>query len=159
MGTPINADYLLRMAERIEHNGVDFYRMAASYVQDIAVSQLLLQLATMEARHERLFADMRSRLAAGQRSLELDPQSETSAYLTSLLEGKFFDIRIQPSDYLRPNDSLRDVLLTAIGLEKQTVAFYEAVKPVMSEQDRPVVGTVLREEMDHISRLTKALES
>ena len=81
MDTRINADYLLQMAERIERNGTDFYRMAASYVRNASAAQLLLQLAGMEAQHERIFAQMRRRLAAQQTSPELDPESETSTYL------------------------------------------------------------------------------
>jgi rubrerythrin len=155
--TRINADYLLQMAERIERNGTDFYRMAATYVRDARTSQLLLQLAGMEAQHEHIFAEMRRRLAAQHSSLELDPESETSMYLKGLLAGRFFDIHTRPADFLRSNDSPREVLLTAIGLEKETVVFYEGVKRVMCEDDKPVMETVLREEMGHISQLARAL--
>jgi rubrerythrin len=158
MDATINADYLLRMAERVERNGADFYQMAATYVQETAAAQLLLQLAAMEARHEQIFAAMRSRLEDGQQNLELDPRSETAMYLKGLLAGKFFDIRTGPGDYLRGSDSVRDILLTAIGLEKETIAFYEGVKRVLRPEDAPAVEAVLREEMRHVSQLAGALE-
>jgi rubrerythrin len=157
MDTPINADYVLQMAERIERNGADFYRMAAAHVRKAETAQLLLQLAGMEAQHEQTFAQMRHRLAAQQGSLELDPESETSRYLKGLLAGKFFDVRTGPADYLRDGDSPQKVLLTAIGLEKETIVFYEGVKRVVRDEDKPVVETVLREEMGHLSQLLGVL--
>ncbi len=112
MDAQINADYVLQMAERIERNGTDFYRMAATYVRGARTAQLLLQLAGMEAQHEQIFAEMRRRLAAQQGGLELDPESETLMYLKGLLAGRFFDIHTGPADFLRSNDSPREVLLS-----------------------------------------------
>ena len=157
MDTQINADYVLQMAERIEHNGADFYRMAAGYVRSTGTAQLLLQLAAAEAQHEQTFAAMRHRLAGQQGSPELDPKSDTWTYLKGLLGGKFFDVHTSPADLLRDKDSPQDILLTAIGLEKETVVFYEGVKSVVREEDRSVVEAVLREEMGHIAQLLRAL--
>jgi rubrerythrin len=157
VNTQINADYLLQMAERIEHNGADFYRMAAAYVRNDRTAQMLLRLADMEAHHEQIFAKMRQELAAQPNSPELDPKSETATYLKELLAGKFFDIRTTPADLLRAKDSPQDILLTAIGLEKETIIFYEGVKCVVRPQDQPAVEAVLREEMGHVTQLLQAL--
>ncbi|MFA6133839.1 MAG: ferritin family protein [Phycisphaerae bacterium] len=158
MDMQINPAYVLEMAERIERNGVDFYQIAARYVSDARSAQLLLQLAAMEGRHEEIFAEMRRRLGGGPESGEpLDPDSETALYLRGLLAGKFFDIRTTPADYLRPKDTASDILLTAIGLEKETLVFYEGVKQVVRPADRPVVERVLAEEMGHIAQLASVL--
>ena len=157
MNTQINADYLLQMAERIEHNGADFYRMAAAYVRDDRTAQLLLRLADIEANHERIFAKMRKELGPQTGGLELDPKSETAEYLRELLAGKFFDVRTTPADLLRAKDSPQDILLTAIGLEKETLIFYEGVKRVLRPQDQSAVEAVLREEMGHVTQLLQAV--
>jgi rubrerythrin len=136
---------------------MQFYQMAAVQVHNAGAGQMMLQLAAMEANHERIFADMRKRLAGRQKPLEIDQGSDTANYLRGLLAGKFFDIRTTPAQVFQCSDSVREILLTAIGLEKETLVFYEGVRRVVAEEDRPAVEAVLREEMKHISQLAGAL--
>ncbi len=159
MDAPITADYVLAMAERIEHNGQQFYLMAAERLEDPGRRQLLLELADMEARHRETFSEMRQRLAAGAAGeTEIDPDGDTAAYLRTLLDGTFFDVEVTPADYLRGDESRQAILQTAIGLEKETVVFYEGVRRVLSgKQDEAALEAILREEMGHISALAGAL--
>ena len=63
MSYDFNADEIFEMAEQIERNGEEFYRKMAESISDAQVSQLFLDLAAMEAEHEKVFASMRADLA------------------------------------------------------------------------------------------------
>ncbi len=56
MSYDFNANDILEMAERIEKNGAKFYRDAAGNVSDSSLKELLLDLASMEDNHEKMFA-------------------------------------------------------------------------------------------------------
>jgi len=154
----IDADYLLQMAERIEQNSRDFYALAAADASTSA-RQVLLQLAEIEAGHFDTFAAMRNRLPKrSEPTPPIDPHGETGAYIRALLAGTFFDPKTSPANYLRGNESRQEILLTAIGLEKETVLFYEAVKPFLAaEADEQVLEEVICEERRHISTLAGLL--
>jgi len=157
----IHADYLLQMAQRIEQNGRDFYVLAANAAAAAGARQVLLQLADMEADHIKTFTAMRLRLAGRpEPPPPIDPNGETAVYIRALLAGSFFDPQTRPGDYLRGKESRQDILLTAIGLEKETILFYEAVRPVLADrEDEEAMENIIREERRHISRLAGLLGS
>ena len=64
-----NAFEVFEIAEQIERNGVKFYRKAAESISDSKIKQTLLDLADMEAEHEKTFADMRKELSQSHRDL------------------------------------------------------------------------------------------
>jgi rubrerythrin len=122
LSTAIGIDYIFDMAERIERNGRDFYLTAARMATDASARDMLTNLGEMEARHESTFAAMRARVVGAGEVTSLDPQSDIVIYLKSLVRGRFFDISADPGSYFAGGESLKDILLTAIGLEKETIA-------------------------------------
>jgi rubrerythrin len=159
LSTAIGIDYIFDMAERIERNGRDFYLTAARIATDASARDMLTNLGEMEARHESTFAAMRARVVGAGEVTSLDPQSDIVIYLKSLVRGRFFDISADPGSYFAGGESLKDILLTAIGLEKETIAFYVGLKEVVpTEQDELIVENIIREEMGHISTLGRQLQ-
>ena len=158
MTAPITSDYLLRMAERVEQNGRDFYRLAADAVPDPTVGQVFAWLADMEDGHMKTFAAMRERLG-GQAGGPAEPDEQTADYVRALLRGKFFDADADPADWFAGGESPRDLILTAVGLEKETIAFYEALRRVLAgdEDATEALDGVLREEMRHVADLSARL--
>ena len=61
MGIEFNADEILETAERMERNGAEFYRLAAEGDIGSGSKQKLLELAEMEAAHEKAFAALRAK--------------------------------------------------------------------------------------------------
>ena len=157
--SPITADYLFQMAERIEQNGRQFYLLAAEVVPRDAVREMLLQLAGMEADHEKTFSAMRGRLSRQPEAAPpIDPAAETVGYIRALLAGKFFDPQVSPAAYLKGNESYQEVLLTAIGIQKETIVFYEGVRQaVAGSPDAEALEAIIREEMEHITKLAGAV--
>ena len=60
--------------------------------------------------------------------------------------------------YFTPDFSRQDVLLTAIGMEKQTILFYDALKGIVPDAaTRQALDDIIREERRHVSDLVRAL--
>jgi len=157
MTTAITGDYVLRMAEQIERNGAEFYGIAAVHAPEPA-RPVLLELATAEAQHQQQFHDIRSRLS-GKPAGAGEPDQEVTAYLQGLLAGKFFESTADPASYFDGSETYRDIVLTAIRLEKEIIAFYEGVKLVLGDKDsRSVVELIIRAEMGHITTLARQLD-
>ena len=151
----LNADEILKIAEQIERNGIVFYEKAAERFSGDE-GRTLLSLAKMERNHERAFASMRRGLADADEGLEaFDPEGEAEKYLAALADGKIFDLNADPVALLDQQDSIRGILELAIGLEKDSVIFYVAIKDSVPESlGKDEIEKIIKEEMDHIVLLS-----
>ena len=165
MTQPFNADEIFEIAEQIERNGAKFYRRAAEFVLGDKACELLGELAEMEDRHEKTFAAMRADLLKkhpGWSADLADPDGENEAtlYLRALAEGRVFDLRVDPSTLLSGEEALDSILKTAIGLEKDSIVFYVGIKDaVPADLGRDKVDEIIREEMTHITTLSRQLSA
>jgi rubrerythrin len=160
MSTAFNADEVLEIAEQIERNGMVFYEKAAERFRGDE-KRTLLRLAEMEVTHQRVFAAMRRELSAADPSLAVfDPEGEAASYLAAFAEGKIFDLKADPASLIGPKDTIRDILRTAIGLEKDSVVFYVAIKDAVPESlGKDGIERIIKEEMAHIVLLNGMLSS
>ncbi len=151
-----NADEIFEMAEQIERNGAKFYRKAAESIADDD-RDLLLRLAAMEDEHERTFAAMRGQLSEDEKTpITFDPDNEAALYLQAMADGKVF--KSDPSEALSGDESIQDILKTAIGLEKDSIVFYASMKDVVPKSaGKEKVDAIIKEEIGHIVDLTKQL--
>ncbi|UCG14053.1 MAG: ferritin family protein [Deltaproteobacteria bacterium] len=159
MGFQFNPDEVLEMAEQIERNGARFYIEATKAVKDRAVGKLLLELADWERKHERVFAAMRANLTEAERqAMVFDPDHETYLYLRAMADGHIFDVRMNSANLLTGEETAEEILLIAIGKEKDSIIFYLGLKELMSDRTgRHKVDEVIKEEMNHIAYLNKEL--
>jgi len=144
----------------VEVNGANFYRQAAKNAGE-EHRKMLLELAAMEDGHKKIFADMRAGLSADERSTTLfDPLEETAAYLKSIADGHVFDVKSDPSQKLTGSESIKDILETAIGMEKDSIVFYLGLKDVVPERlGKGRLDDIIKEEMSHIVLLSGKLSS
>jgi len=161
MPMTFNADEVFEMAEQMERNGAAFYRAAAGTAKDTASGERLLGFAAMEEEHERTFASIRAKLAgAGPSESTFDPDGEAAMYLQAMVAGKVFDWKSDVTELLEGTDSLADIYWIAIGLEKDSIAFYTGVKEMVPvHQGRDKIDIIIREEMGHINALTAVLDT
>ncbi len=153
-----NADEVLKIAEQIERNGIAFYETAAERFDGDA-KRTLLRLADMERTHEQLFATLRKELPE-QGYKAFDPEGESGRYLAAFADGQIFAPKADSSALLAPGKTERDILETAIGLEKDSVVFYVAIKDAVPEtlgEDK--IDWIIQEEMAHIVLLSKIRSS
>ena len=151
-------DEVFEMAEQIERNGAAFYRAAADKLPELR--NVLLDLATMEDEHETTFAAMRAELSGLQAQGLFDPDSEAQMYLRVLADGKVFDTKADPVEQLAGRQSPQDVLEMAIGLEKDSVAFYVGLKEAVSGQSgKDKIDDIIKQEIGHIATLKERLQN
>jgi len=152
MSAKFNAEEVLEMAAQIETKGAKFYRKAAKH--NVAGRELLLQIASQEEVHHKIFADMRNALAPGEKG-GYDPCGETDMYVKAMVDGFAFEVNKDPAEVLTGKESLSDILKMAIQMEKDSIVFYLGLKQMVP----PAFGAkkldaVIQEEMTHIAWLS-----
>jgi rubrerythrin len=157
-----NADEIFEMAEQIERNGAKFYRRAAEQIETPDSRKLLLELADMEDEHEKTFIKMRAEmLKQGQIATvdpAFDPDGEVGLYLQAMADGHIFDTRKDLAESLTGQETTEDILIMAIGREKDSVVFYTGMKDMVSEKlGKDKINGIIREEMGHVTSLSNEL--
>jgi rubrerythrin len=157
--TRFSADEIYEMAEQIERNGAAFYRKAAEGFEDAPTQGMLRELAAMEDRHEKTFREMRERLTKKDRAATVfDPDNQAVLYLQAMAGGYVFDTRVEPASVLTGTESLEKVLRYAIGLERDSIAFYVGLKQATPEQwGREKIDWIIGEEIGHVNTLSAKL--
>jgi rubrerythrin len=158
MVMPFNADEVFEMAEQIERNGGKFYRAAAKKFP--AMSKVLLSLAAMEDEHLETFENMREELSGTElEDTVFDPDGQAQMYLRVMADGHVFDVKADPAKQLGTRNTPEDVLKMAIGVERDSIAFYVGLKEAVSRKaGKDKVEDIIKEEMGHIVALNKILQ-
>lgn len=159
MGMPFNADEVFEMAEQIERNGGKFYRAAAKKFPE--VGELLTKLAEMEDLHEKTFATMRKELSGSEAEPPVfDPDDQAQMYLRVMADGHVFNVKADPVEQLGGKDTPEDVLKMAIGVEKDSIAFYAGLKRSVSQRaGKDKVEAIIKEEISHVAILSRELDA
>ena len=161
MSVNFNAKEVLQMAEQIERNGSRFYRRAAEGIRDESCRKILLTLAGMEDQHLQTFLGMEQQLTEKeQEPTVFDPEDEQQMYLKAFVDGVVFDTQADPAALLTGKESVDEVFARAIDMEKDSIAFYSGIEPLVGErQGRDRVRKIIGEEMGHVAILaSKRLE-
>ncbi len=157
--TKFSVDEIFEMAEEIERNGAAFYRKAALGFEDTSVTDMLARLAVMEDEHERTFKDLREKLTKKDRETTVfDPNNQAVLYLQAMADGYVFDTKIEPAEKLTGDEPLEDILRFAIGLERDSIAFYVGLKEATPAQwGRGKIDWIIGEEIAHVNTLSQRL--
>lgn len=157
MAVPFNADEVFTMAEEIERNGAKFYRGAAEKFPDLG--PVFEDLAGMEDNHLKVFRQMHSELSGKEsQPMTFDPDAEAEAYLQTMADGQVFDLRADPSEKLGDLEDAVDVLKMALGVERDSIAFYVGIKDgVSAKAGKDKVDAIIKEEIGHIAVLNEKL--
>jgi len=157
MNIPFNADEVFEMAQEIERNGAKFYRASAKKFPQL--SKMLLDLAAMEDEHEKTFKKMQSELSGPEVDPPVfDPDGEADMYLRVMADNHVFDLKTDPVEMMKKQKTLKDVLLMAVGMEKDSTAFYVGLRESVSQQaGKDKIDTIIKEEYSHIVTLSEKL--
>jgi rubrerythrin len=160
MATGFNADEVLEMAIHIEQNAAAFYRKAAGLQTDKKNGEFLEGLAAMEDRHQEIFTEMRNTLRQEDKGgTVFDPHGELALYLASMADSLGGEGSPSAADALTGNETLEDIIKTALGLEKDAILFYLGVKNMVPPKyGRDKVEEIIEEERRHVAQLTGVLK-
>ncbi len=161
MSISLNAIEIFEIAERIERNGVKFYKRAAERLSDQNVCQTLLNLAELEKEHEKSLANIRKQISSKEWDLiTFDPENEMALYLQTIADSHVFDLKKDLHEQLSKKETVEDILKFAIKSEKDSITFYLGLKnfvPTMAGKSK--IDEIIKEEMDHIVELNQRLEA
>ncbi len=150
---------IFAMAQKIERNGAHFYRKASELAALSEMRELLLELAAMEDEHEKTFAFMQKELTA-QQGREAPQDEEAVLYLRAWADGHVFDPKADPAQQLKGTEAKEEILRMAIGLEKDSIAFYVGIKEAIPQGwGRDKIDAIIKEEMGHIRILSQKMGS
>ena len=159
MSISFNADEILEIAQRIEQNGLNFYKAAANAVTDPKAQEMLSNLAEWEVGHEKLFRDMRFGLTEDQRRpMVFDPHNEMGLYLKATADQVVFTSKMDPAKMIGDEPSFKKILDAALEREKESVVFYAGMKrfvPASLGADK--IEAILQEEVSHVAMITQRL--
>ncbi|OHD67847.1 MAG: hypothetical protein A2W19_01505 [Spirochaetes bacterium RBG_16_49_21] len=153
MAFDFNVDNVFEIAEQIEENGASFYRKASEKISDGRFKKLLLDLASMEIDHRRIFSSMRKSLAEKEKGPTVfDPLDESALYLKALA-----DLRIFSGKQIE-TFSTESILLNAIIAEKDSIVFYVGMKDIVPDSlGKDKISFIIDEEKKHLQLLTQEL--
>jgi rubrerythrin len=155
----MNAGEVLQIAQQMERNGGVFYTQAADSAETEEAARMLRELAVMEQKHEKVFADMADALSAEERQAPLyDPYDEGMQYMQAVAGGYVFDLHADPVEWLEGGRSMTEIIRKAIQLEKDTIIYYLGVRDSVPERLGVArLDGIIREEMGHVTLLSGML--
>jgi rubrerythrin len=159
MGITFNADEIFEMAENIERDGAKFYRQAAKNAADEKTRKMLLDLAAMEDKHLATFQEMRKELSAREKEeMVFDPDNQAAMYLQTMASGHGWEGKKSLTENLTGNETLEDILKTAIKAENDSVVFYSGLKELVpAKAGKDKLEAIIKEELGHIAILNQQL--
>lgn len=155
MQIQLNVPDVYRAAVLLEKRAVTFYQEAAKRADRSAVS-LLQQLAEMEKGHVEHFERLLYALPklTGEHETAFMGKSPESMYLNAMADDRI----ITQATEIQPHDGIEEIYLKAMAIEKNAVAFYTAVKTIVSGQlPQNQMDAMISEEIAHFTMLNQAL--
>ena len=162
MDTKLSADEIFDKAEEIERQDARFYREAAQNASTRKVRQarqLLLDLATMEDGHLKIFENMRREFNNKENdSPILDPENIFYSYSQIVTESPKGEGAENSLERLTDNKTAEEVMLTAIERENRSILFYVGLQNLFHTQaDKDRLEAIIREEISHVVSLNLCL--
>ncbi len=152
------ANEIFEIAVQIERNGVRFYEHVARVAADPACRDLLAELAEMEREHQETFEQAQAAVTAGAEMFDAD--AEMMPYIRAMADGHVFDVGVDPVQILTGSETSEEILSIAIGLEKESIVYYAALKETVTEpRTLKKLQDIILEEMAHVAQLSGQRES
>jgi len=144
---------ILDVAVKIEKNGEAVYRRAAEKINNPDLVDLLEWMADEEHQHADWFAGLKKRAATPASNPFVAEMSQ--ALFADLLGDKNFSHK--EVDFSRI-DRIDDLFAVFIEFQKDTVIFYETLKPfVEDERTLEYLNKVIAEENNHIKQFRQKM--
>lgn len=152
MGLMFDPREVFQIAVRIEENGERFYREMAGRIDDEEVRSLFAFLADEEVRHQQFYQ------AVLEKAEPFEPEEnypgEYFDYLHSYASGVIFS----QDAFEKKLGEIRDAgaaLDFAIGVEWDSIHFYQEIKGLVPKARREQLDAIVAEERKHFVKLTK----
>jgi len=142
---------LIHFGMQIEERGFKFFQGMAAMVADQDVKKVFEQLSDEEEKHYNLFEKMMNEVNT------YDPpeyyMDEYEAYVWSLANNHVLTGKAGPEQYLEKVKTPMDAVDMAIGIEKDTLLFFIALKKIVYKEGQKVIDLLIDQENLHVKSL------
>ena len=145
---------ILDLAIRLEKNGESVYRNAVDKTAKPDLVSLLEWMADEEVKHAKWFSNLKHKLVSD----SVNPfMAEIGREIFGDMLGKK-SFSHQEVDFSKV-EHVNDLITIFIEFEKDTVLFYQTLKPFIEDKDTLIhLEKIIAEENNHIDMLHKFLE-
>jgi len=154
-----NAAEVFRVAVEIEENGRRFYEESRKKIEDAEIKELFYHLGQQEIDHKRKFEALLAQLPPESKVPTVwDPHNEIDQYIRMMAADHVFVSSAEVENCVRRLRDAAEALKLAIGFEKDSIIFFLSFEEAMSgEKDRQLIRSLVKEEQEHLRRLTLEL--
>jgi rubrerythrin len=144
-----SANEILDMAIKIEKNGEAVYRNAIEKVSKPELVLLLERMADEEAKHADWFSNLKLNIREKRANPFMEEMSRE--LFDDILGDKNFSLKDIDFSSI---DKINDLIAIFIDFEKDSVLFYEVLKPFIEDPDAlENLKKIIEEEKNHIKKL------
>lgn len=155
-----SAKEILEMALRIEENGVEFYTQAGNASKSKKLKELFTFLAEEEKKHIIIFGEMDKSVKNDTKPDTLDPYlDEAPLYLEALANSRVFTNKNEGKSLAGKVHNEEEALQTAINMEKDSILFYYELHSAVTNKDKAILESIIKEEKKHLGKLTALQKS
>jgi rubrerythrin len=150
----LSGSELVEVALGIERNGIAYYGALAESTIDAPLKGTFRDLAGMERKHIEIFQKMLT--SVGKYQLPYGPESEQEyeLYLKALVDSAVFADDKVALQMARSSASPAEAIQTAMGAEKDSILFYNEMRDLVPQRERPIVDGIINEEKSHLRQLS-----
>ena len=146
---------IIEIAIQIENNGERVYRRAIEKISDPSLVSLLQWLADEEAEHAGWFTELKKKVKKTINDPKLEEMGKT--ILLDVIGEQSFSLKFADFSEIQ---HVKDLFELSIEFEKDTVLFYEMLRPFIEDKDvEKQLNTIITEENRHIRKLQEFLDS
>lgn len=155
METEFGVLEVLKIAERLEHNGRQFYTKMAKLFIETRCRNLCEDLADWRAGRELTLAQQRKQF--GQQKAGLMPEDVCDYFRTHpdvIADLSVFADKFYPPHALTGHESLSEIVKDAVTRTREAVIFYRGLKDFARNQEtRVLINQFIEEEIRYICTL------
>jgi len=151
MGNIFAGSEIVELGIQIEKNGRDFYRVLAKKLESPQATKIFQYLAGEEEKHIKVFQGILSQVQKYEPAgLDAD---EYYAYMNALASEYIFTKKNQGEALAEITKSDKEAIDKGIGLEQESIIFYEGLKKVVPAYDQKIVDELVAQEQSHLRQL------
>lgn len=141
---------IVEIGIQIERNGRDFYAGLVKKLKSEPAKELFKYMAAEEEQH---IEDFKKILASVKKYQPYQSYPEEYfAYLRAMASEQVF-VEKEVGEKAREVTAEREAIDVSIGLEKDSILFYQEMKEFLSENDAKIVDQVIAQEKEHVRKL------
>jgi len=151
MGNIFAGSEIVEIGVQIEKNGRDFYNTLASQSKSEKSKDIFKYLAEQEEKHMEVF----QRILGSIEKYE-PPEAypgEYFAYMNALASESIFTKEGRGKEIAKKTKDDKEAIDIGIGVEKDSIVFYEGMKKAVPEYEQKVIDEVIMQEQGHLKQL------